>query len=305
MKMKKINHDNKTKQIQLEQKHDQLVGKIGEEKKFEAMLRDSMPVPITADMNEKREAEKAIRKSIQLLRNVYEELGDREFTKAKSEKVAQDIQKIMSGIPALSLFEAIRCYSDNEMKAVDDRLTTTHSTSNVSAFNIAITKSRMKIYIDHLKTKKLQEEHAVHVDQYVQLYDQYLAGIIDAMKSFNGPDPEFIAESICGDYLKHYGTSMCNQAMVQFHQQKLTALQQLATERSNLLKGSELVASELTVMYALIEKTYNLALDDLLSLGDVNKNVKHVQSLSKYTINSYGNKSIWNKSTSMINCTLG
>lgn len=305
-KMKKTSHDNQTKRIQLEQKHNQLIGKISEEKKFEAMLKDSMPVPITADMNEKVEADKAIKKSIQLLSNAYDEVGDREFTKAHRDKVAQDVQKIMSRIPIVTLFDAIRCYSDNEMKTVDYKLTAaTHPSSNACAFGIAVAKSRRKIYIDHLKTRKLKEEHASHVEQYVQLYDEYLARIIDAMKPFNGPNVQFVAESICGDYLRHYGTAMCNQAMLQFHQQKLTDLQRLATERNNLLKGSELVTSELTALYTQIEKTYNLALDDIVSLGDVNKNIKQLQSLSKYTINSYGNRSIWNTSTSMLNCTLG
>lgn len=307
--MRKIHHINQTKRIQLEQKHAQLSEKIDEEKKFDAMLKDSMPVRITASMNEKSEADKAIKKSIQLLMNVYDEAGDGAFTKTQREKVERDLQKIMSGIPILTLFEAIKCYSDNEMKAVDDEFTSIDiqplKDSSTSAFDVAITKSRMKIYVDYLKTKKQKEEHEAAVEQYVGMYDQYLARIIDEMKLFNEPDVELFAESICGDYLKHYGTWISNQAMLEFLQQKLTNLQKLATERDALLKGSELVTSELSALYALIEKTYNLTLDDIVSLGDVNRSMKQLQALSKYTINSFGNKSIWNTSSSMLNCTLG
>lgn len=310
MKVRKVHHNTRTKCIQLEQKRAQFTDKIGEEKRFEAMLKDIMPVQVNSSVNEKAEAGKAIKKSIQILRNAYDEVGDREFTKNQREKVERDILKLTSGIPVLTLFEAIKCYSDNEMKAVDEKFTSIniHPSSNsivLSAFDAAVAKSLMKIYIDHVQTRKLKDEHEIRVGQYVQLYDEYLARIINEMKLFNVGDVDTYAESICADYLRHYGTSMCNQAMLQFHQQKLTNLQQLATERDNLLKGNELITAELMASYKLIEKTYNSALDDLVSLGDVNKNMKQLQALSKYTINSFGNKSIWNTSTSMLNSTLG
>lgn len=293
----------------MEQKHAQLSEKIGEEKKFEAMLKDSMPVQISASNNQKSEADKVIKKLIQLLKNVYDEAGDCAFTKTEREKVERDIQKIMSGIPVVTLFEAIKFYSDNEMKAVDNKFTSIDihplNDGTFSAFDVAITKSRMKIYVDYLKTKKMKEEHEVGVEQYVDRYDEYLARIIDEMKLFNEHDVELFGESICGDYLKHYGTWTCNQIMLEFLQQKLTDLQRLASERDALLKGSELVTSELSALYALIEKTYNSTLDDIVSLGEVNRSMKQLQALSKYTINSFGNKSIWNTSTSMLNCTLG
>lgn len=294
--------------IQLEQKHAQLIEKVDKETRFDAILQDSMPVHITTSTNEKTEAASAIKKSIKLLKNVYDEAGDSEFTTTQREKVQRDIQKIVSSIPVLTLFEAIKGYS-NEMNAADDIFTSIDShpvTDSVStAFDMAISQSRMKIFVEYLKTKKLKEEHETAVDQYVSMYDQYLAGMVNAMKLFNAPDVELFVESICGDYLKHYGTWMCNQALLEFLQQKLTHLQRLATERDERLIGSDLVTSELSVLYARFEKTYNLTLDDIASLGDVNRSMKQLQALSKYTINSFGNKSIWNSSTSMLNCTLG
>ncbi len=301
-----------SKCIQLKQKHFQLIEKIDEEKTFDALLADGMPVPAATvlGVNEKIASEKAIEKSMEALRNVYVEIGDSECTKTHRTKVEREIRKAMAGIPIVHLFEAVKCYSTNDMNAINDKfdkIEVHHPStgSDSSAFDIAITKSRMKLYIVHLTSKKLKEAHAIRIEQYVQMYDEYLAKIIDEMKMFNEPDVELFADSICGDYLKQYGTYMSNQSMSQFYQEKLSSLQQLAAERDSLLKGSELIAAELATMYAEIEKTYNSTSDDIVALGDVNKNMKQVQALSRYTINSCGNKSICDTSASLLNCTLG
>lgn len=304
MKVKKTHHNIRTKSIQLEQKLAQFTEKISDEKKSEEMLKEIMPIHVNCTKIERIEAEKAVTKSLGFLKNVYDEVGDREFTKTQKQKVERDVQKIMADIPVATLFDAIKCCSDNAIKGVDDKFNSIHPTkkSAPTALDAAINKCRMKIYVDHINTKKLQHEHELCIEQYVQLYDQYLSNMVDEMKVFNGADD---AESICSDYLKHYGASMSQQAILQFHQQKLSNLQQLATERDNLLKGNELVAAELSALYVSIEKMYNSTLDDILSLGDVNKNMKQLQGLSKYTINCYGNQSIWNKSSSMLNSTIG
>lgn len=310
MKAKKILHDNQTKCIQLEQKNAQIIEKMNEEKKFEAMLGECMSVQVAVNPDEKKiEADKAIKKAIQLLRNVYDEIGDREFSVSEKEKVQLDLQRILSGIPVSTLFEAMTSHNDREMKAVDVDFASINTNSSEdstnSAFDIAIIKARMRYYVDHVKTKKLKEEHAILVEQYVKLYDEYLNKIINEMKLFNVSDDELFAESICGDYLKQLGTWMCNQAMLQYYQEKVADWQRLTAERDDQLKGNEVVSSELNALYGSIEKSYNVAMDEIEALGDVNKSIKQLQALSKYTINNFGSKSIWNKSASMLNCTLG
>lgn len=295
--------------MQLKQKHNQLIEKIEEEKKIEIMLNNSRPFDLATSTKGKDEANKAIKKLISYLGSVYEGIGDRVFKHAEKEKIEQDIKKITVGIPVVMLFEAIKLHHENEIKVVDDKLCSIEivptNDSISSAFNISITKSKMKIYLLHLKTIQEKHEHEILVEQYVQLYDEYLAQILNEMKIFNSPEIELFAESICGDYLKEYGSLMCKQAMLEFNRQKIINLQQLATERDDLLRGNELVISELTGLYEQIEKTYNMTLDDMASLGDVNKNMKQLQGHSKYTINSQCDRSIWNTSSSMLNSTFG
>lgn len=307
--LKKSHRNIKTKCIQLQQKHEQWTEKVDEEKKFELMLMDGMYVPINASTDEKIAAEKAIKKSMDLLRNFYDEIGDREFTKANRDKAEREIKKMLAGVPVVTLFDAIKCYRNDEMNAVNEKFDSINvhppNATVESAFEIAATKCRIRIYIDYLTINKLKEEHANRVEQYVDLYDQYLAKIVNDMKVFNEPDVELFAESICSDYLKQYGSSIYNQAMLQFHQQKLSAVQQMAADRDNHLKGKELTTAELTQTYATIETLYNSILDDIVALSDTHKNMKQLQALSKYTINSFGNRSIFNTSTSLLNCTLG
>lgn len=307
MKAKKIHHDNQTQSIQLKQKHGQLIEKIDEEKKFEIMLKDSMPVDLETSAKGKNDADKAIARSILFLRGIYDD--DRAFTKIERQKVEQELKKLTSGIPIPSLFEAIKFHNENEMKVVDKKFASIEiiptNDSISSAFKISVTKSRVNTYVIQLNTRTQKQEQEVLVEQYVNLYDEYLAKIVNEMNNFNSPGVELFSESICGDYLKEYGSWMCNQSLLEFLRNKLNNLQKLSMERDGLLKGNELVISELSGLYEQIEKTYNLTLDDMVSLGDINKNMKQLQAHSKYTISTYGDRSTWNTSTSMLNSTSG
>lgn len=207
------------------------------------------------------------------------------------------------------LFEAIKFHNENELKVVDGKFSSIEiqptNDGISSAFTISITKSRIKSYLVSLKTIKQRQEYEILVEQYVQSYDEYLAAILNEMEIFNAPEVELFAESICGDYMKEYGSWMCNNAMVDFHRQKIIYLQQLATERDHLLKGNELVISELTGIYEQIDKTYNTTLDDMESLGAINKNMKQLQGQAKYTISNQADRSIWNTSINMLNNSIG
>ncbi|KAG4076768.1 hypothetical protein HA402_009114 [Bradysia odoriphaga] len=303
--VKRAHRSTKSKFIQMEQKHAQLIEKIEVEKGFEKILASGTAVPNDVTTNFKSEAENGLRKSLQHLRNVYTEIGDRELTKAERDEVQREIKKTVADFPVVTAYEAMKSYQ--EMNAA--RFNSIHQPSQApvpSAFDVAITKSRVRMYVDHhLARKKLKDEYSVRVEQYVQLYDQYLEQMVNEMKSFNEPDVELFADSICGDYLKEYGTSIGNKAMLHFKQQKLANLQQRVTERDDQLKGYDVVATELTNMYQTNERTYSAAYDDIVLLGDTTKSLKQLQALCIYTINSFGQRSKFNSSTNLLNATLG
>lgn len=301
--MKRTYRSTKSKSIQLEQKHTQFLEKIEAEKRNEKTLANGMSVSVDVTTESRRnEATKAVNKSLQYLKSVYGDIGDRELTKADRDKVQREIMKTVAGIPIVTVYEAIG--SNREINV---------SNSNgpsmaplPSAFDVAITKSRIRMYVDHhLAKNKLKDDYSARVDQYVQVYDHYLEQMVNEMKSFNGSDVELFEDAICDEYLKQYGLSISNQAVLQFKQQKLSSLQQLAKERDDQLKGNNVVAAELTNMYQLIETTYNLAYDNIVSLGDTNKSLKGLQALCIYTLNSFGLRSKFNTSTGLLNGSLG
>ncbi|KAJ6643927.1 hypothetical protein Bhyg_08892 [Pseudolycoriella hygida] len=291
-------HIGETKCIQLRQKHAQWLEKVSEEQKFVEKLESSTPAEDTSI--KKNNCESTIKRLIQFLDSFYADVGDCPIFVTQRHNVEKNIQNIIADVPVFTLFEAIQCYSEKGIKIVDQTFNSNddHSSNDSvsSAIDVAISKSRIKIYVSHLKTKNLKSEHATCVENYFYLYDQYLNKIIAEMKAFNALDTELFAESICNDYLKVHGTWMCNQVLSEIHQQKLANLQRRATERDDLLKGEELVASELSAMYEAIEKTYNLILNDLMALGNVNQNMKQMQAVSRYTINNFGSKNTWNTS---------
>ncbi|XP_037049249.1 augmin complex subunit dgt5 [Bradysia coprophila] len=303
--VKRTHRSTKAKSIQMEQKHAQLIEKIEVEKGFEKILASGMAVPNDVTTTCKSETENGIRKSLQYLRSVYAEIGDRELSKADRDEVQREIKKTLADFPVMTAYEAMKSYQEMNVARFNS-IYQPPKAPIPSAFDVALTKSRVRMYVDHhLARKKLKDEYSARVEQYVQLYDQYLERMVNEMNSFNEPDVELFADSICGDYLKEYGTSIGNQAMLQFKQQKLSNLQQRVTERDDQLKGYDVVASELTNMYQINEQTYSAAYDDIVVLGDTTKSLKQLQALCIYTINSFGQRSKFNPSTNLLNATLG
>lgn len=307
--LKQTHSDIQCKSIQFEQKYSQLAEKIDEERKFEAMVVDVLPVPVNDATERKNEAEHAVKKLVEVLRNAYKEIGDREFTEAETEKVEEEMRKVLAGIPVVTIFEAIKYCNGKNISDLNQLLVSTQiaptNVSGQSTFDISITKARISIYKYIQQTKRLKEEHASRLEQYVQLYDEFSANMIDKMRSFNGPDTELYDESLCNDYLKGFGTSMFNLALLQFHKEKLETVKQMATERDGLLKGNELLEREVMETYAKIETTYNSVLDDAGILSDVKESIKQIHALSKYKMNSFGNRRAPNTSATFLNSTLG
>lgn len=104
MKAKNVYDNKQTQFIQLEQKHNQIVEKIDEEKKIEVMLNNSRPLDVATSTKGKDDANKAVNKLVSYLENTYEKIGDRVFTKSEKEEVEQYIKKITQGIPGNFFF---------------------------------------------------------------------------------------------------------------------------------------------------------------------------------------------------------